>query len=59
MEIHKYIKASMTCVTICCTANEAKKEAKSLIFHTVYLCKGVKVGNGIMKEQHTPCHETA
>lgn len=57
--MHKYIKAFMTCVTICCTANEAKKEAKSFIFHIICLCKWVMVGNGIMKEQPTPGHETA
>lgn len=32
MEIHKYIKAFMTCVTICCTANEAKKGSKKFHF---------------------------
>lgn len=52
----------MTCLTIFCTTNEAKKEAKSFIFHTVCLsvclCKWVMVRNGIMKEQPTPGHET-
>lgn len=38
MEMHKYIKAFMTCVTICCTANEAKKRKQKVSFFTLSVC---------------------